>query len=586
MLRNIQRSVIAILVIVRLPLSAQIDAAVDGALPEVQGSMEVAAHQDTMVSSELLPPVEGATGGAGFYPTAADLQLLGDQDYPRQGSRNQSGPDRRLQNAMDVFPYESGEQDFYSRNRGVFDPLNRVLGVFTPHKAFTVELPDAPLAGMTLDAGLPIFTRTLEPRNSHVKVGPLAFDLLWIGGGALWSDYDGPRTFREGAEDGWIGYIDLALRGYAQITDSIFFALAANVIYLPGTNEVGLRIMNGSRPTAVAELFYQKRIGTWDLLLTDRFYAVPGMRLFADLNDPGSDRAGRYQFGYAEREDRTGFYDANRVRFSNHIAGSASTMVGLSDWRFRGDLDHFDFWQSFDFENHRRRDTIGLSMGYEGNDIPFSPLISYRASSFDGLESFLHRVQLLLAGRITENISATAGAGYLWSSGYEPNRSRGLWRLGLRHRFSQRGSHGFTAGQRLLEDPFSPEVLLTTYYRYFVGYQLATRLNVSAYAQHTDGERLVSGEPGVDTGDVNFYTVGVTAAFQPFDFTRIIGSVAYRHGDGEFNRTTTDRWLYRLQLTQRLVSRLTLETLYQYEDFEGRSSFDEHLVSMSLRWYF
>jgi hypothetical protein len=368
-------------------------------------------HVDTLVSSE--PSNENTTG---FFPTSADLALLGDKDYPRI-SLTQEGPDARSQLATDIFMYESVEQDFYTRNREVFAPVNNVLGVFTPHKAFTMELPNAPLAGITLDAGFPIFTRTFEPENAHIKAGPLAFDLLWLGAGALWSDYNGPITFADGAEDGWISYLDLGVRGTLQITDTIYFSFAANIIYLPGSNELAFRVLNNSSPAAVLEVFYQKRLGDWDLLFFDRFLGRPGIDVFAELQEEGIDRAGRYQFGFGGGRDRIDFFSNESVWFTNQIAARASSMVGSSDWRFQADADHLDFWRSYNFEDHATRDGLALQLGYEGNDILFAPSLSYLVSTFDGFESFFHRLQLELNGRITENIRASAMGGYLWTTG-------------------------------------------------------------------------------------------------------------------------------------------------------------------------
>lgn len=537
----------------------------------------VTDHVDTLVSSE--------TENGGFFPTSADLALLGDKDYPRSGSVR-GGPDNRSQLATDIFMYESVRQDFYTRNREAFAPVNRILGVFTPHKTFTMELPNAPLAGVALDASFPILTRQFQPENAHIKAGPLAFDLLWLGAGALWSDYNGPITFADGEEDGWISFLDLAVRGTLKITDTIYLSFAGSIIYLPGTNELAFRVLNNSNPTSVLEVFYQKRLGGWDLLFFDRFLGRPGIDVFADLQEDGSDRAGRYQFGFDGARERSDFFSNDSVWFTNQIAASATSMVGSSDWRFQADANHFDFWRSFDFEDHATRDTLGLQLGYEGNNIPFSPSLSYLASTFDGFESFFHRLQLQLHGRITENIKASAMGGYLWTSGTEIERSSGLWRVGLNHSFSQKGNHGFNIGQQLFEDPFSPEVLLTTYYRYFVNYQLAHRLNAAAYAQYSDGERIVSRDPRIGLGDVKFYTLSGSLTYQPLDFTRIIGSIAYqRNQQGDVNGES-ERLLYRFQLMQQLASRLTLQTMYQYEDFDGGMSFDEHLVSMSLRWNF
>jgi hypothetical protein len=537
--------------------------------------------QDTLVSTTVPPVTEAEM--AGYYPTASDLFLLGDQDYPRR-SFTQEGPDASSQLASDIFMYESGEQDFYARNREMFDPINRVLGVFTPQKAFTAEFSALPLSGIALDGGFPIFTRTFEPRNAHLKLGPLAFDLIWLGAGALWSDFNGVNNFPAGQEDGWISFLEVAVRGNLQITDTIHLSWLANLVYLPGTNEIALSSLNNGFPNVALDLFFQRRVGTWDILLSDRFYARPGLDLFAELAVDGFDRSGRYQFGFYGREGQINTYDTRNVWLTNEISAKATTMIPEADWRFWLNLQHLDFWQSFDFDDHQSRDTLEALLGYEGNSIPFAPSLSYTVSTFDQFESFWHRVQLMFNGRLTENIQASAMGGYLWTSNLDPQQVNYLWSLGLTHQFSQKGSHAINVGQNLFEDPFSPEVQFATYYRYNIDYQLAKKLTAGAYVQYSDGEFIVS-TARRGTGDFETYLVGATLQFQPFDFTRITGLLAYE--DGEFdNAAPYDRWVYRVMLTQQLASRLTLETLYQFEDFKGVADFNEHLVSMSLRWYF
>lgn len=562
-------------------------------LPSIQNAQQASTvatatdWSDTQVDTAVpASQTRQPAGDAGFYPTVADMALLGDRDYPRMGPLNEHGPDALMQNSMGLFEYESGPQDFYARNRKAFDPINQVLGVFTPNKAITAELPGVPLAGATLDASFPVFTRAFEPRNAHLKLGPLAFDLVWVGAGALWSDYSGTRPLPDGVEDGWITAIDVAMRGTLQITDSLHLSFLADLVYLPGTNEVAFRSLNNSFPNAVAEIFYQTRLGSWDLLFFDQFVARPGIDIFANLDNTGVDWSGRYQFGFYGREDQASFYDNEQVWFVNQIAGRASTMVGASDWRFLGAYDHFDFWQSFDFDNQQSRDTLALSLGYEGNKIPFAPMLIYEVTTPDRFDSFWHRAQLQLSGRLTENVRLTTRGGYLWTSGLDSEIDTYLWDILLEHQFSQRGSHSFGIGQQFFEDAFSPEILLTNYLRYTVNYQVAKTLIAGAYFQHSDGEVVVSSGRRQSTGDLDFYTIAGTLSFRPLDFTQILGLVAYERSNTSYDSFEIDRMIYRIQASQRLASRLTLETLYQFEDFDSSTSFDEHLVSMSLRWYF
>ena len=147
---------------------------------------------------QLLPAVSQRETG-GFCPTQSDLALLGDRDYPRRAGYEDQGPDAVLQNATGIFPYQSGEDNFYSRNANSFRPVNHVLGLFAPQQALTYEPEIFPGLAVSMDGSLPnIFTRTFEPSKAHVKAGPLAYDLLWIGGGAISGAYKGANNFPVG----------------------------------------------------------------------------------------------------------------------------------------------------------------------------------------------------------------------------------------------------------------------------------------------------------------------------------------------------------------------------------------------------
>ena len=95
---------------------------------------------------------------------------------------------------------------------------------------------------------------------------------------------------------------------------------------------------------------------------------------------------------------------------------------------------------------------------------------------------------------------------------------------------------------------------------------------------------IVSANNG-NTGEFESTLLGTTLQFQPFDFTRITASAALE--DGDFAEAVPfDHRVYRVMLSQQLASRLTLQSTYQYEDFDGAADYKEHMVSVSLRWYF
>ena len=552
--------------------------------------------KDSLIKSDvsLFPAVTATESpvSRGYYPTQSDLSLLGDRDYPRKAGYQDQGPDAVQQNASGIFPYDSREQDFYTRNSSSFSGVNRVLGMFAPQQAITYESASFPTLTASLDGNIPNFlTRSFEPSKAHVKAGPLAFDLLWVGAGAVWSGYQGHNSFPPDKGPGWVGYIDFALRGYLRLTDSLNLSWAANLLYLPGSNQLAFRTLNSGYPQLMLSVNYQKRVGGWDYYIGDRFFARPGVDIFAGINEPGLDQAGRYMFGYYGSGSQTGFYQTNNVWFVNQLQMRATSMIGASDWRFWGDYQHNDFWQSFGFSNYNFRDTYRLSAGYEGNAIPFSPVVSYQLTTINGYDSFWNQIQLQGNGRLTENLRVQAMAGYLWTSGSKNEQQNFIWSLGLNHQYSAKGSHGIQIGQQLLTDAYSPESIFASYYRYNINHQITRRIQASAYAQLSDGNRIVSANssPATTTysnGSVDGYMMGASLQYQPFDFTQVIFSSAFQRVDGSLGYMRTDRWIHRIQLMQQLASRLTLQGAYQYEEMSASNGYREHFFSIGLRRYF
>ncbi len=540
---------------------------------------------DTLLRGDvmLLP-----AASQGFYPTQNDIDYLGDRDYARRGFEEQ-GPDAVMQNASGLFGYQSGEQNFYTRNAGLFRPVNQTLGMFATQQAITYEPEIFPGLAVSMDSTWPnIFTRTFDPNKAHVKAGPLAFDLLWVGAGLVWSDFKAPvNNFPNGQGDGVVGYIDLAMRGYLRVTDSLYFSWAANLIYLPWSNELAFRTTSGAWPQMGVEFFYQKRIAGWDIYLADEFFARPGFDMFADLDLRGQDRAGRYMFGSYGRTNRTSFYDSRNVFFVNQAQVRASRMLFDTDWRLWLNYQHLDFWRGWGFNNYQMRDTWEVALGYEGNAIPFAPRVAYLMTAMNGYDLLLHQTQLQFTGRLSENVTLHSMIGYYFTSGFNPSRDDLVWSINLDHRFTTKGLHGFQAGQQLLTDSFSPESSIANYYRYFVTYQFLKRLNLSTYAQYSRGDRVISANPGfLARPDFDNYLVGTSLEFQLFDYTRLVWNSAFERSDGDSGFPRMDRWIHRLNVLQQLASRLTVECGYQFESLSANPGFTEHMINFSVRRYF
>lgn len=512
----------------------------------------------------------------GYFPTSNDNFYLGDHDYPRQQSIGERWiqPDSRAQLATGIGAF--GEQDptFFDEHDYIFGPLDDGLGFLADHQALAWESARPQYVDFAIDGDLPMFTREFEPDKAHVKAGPLYMDLLSIGAGVLYSDYEGLENFREGEEDGWLSYAELHMRALFQVSNNFYIAASGRMVYLPGSNRVAFRLGNGFGPNVLARLNYQARVNDWDLLVYDEVRA----RSYGDLFDSGAiERAGRYSFGFTDAYRGRDYFDNEVFHLANEAGAKASRLLN-PDWRLSAAIDRTDTWQTHDLDNHATRHHAGLLVGYEGSDIPFSPYASYDVDTVDDFDSFFHRNYIGGRGRITENLSLDARGGLLWTTGRSPDQERWLWSVGLKHDLSERTHHSVWFGQDFFIDDFTNEVLATDYLRYQIGHRVTKKVYARAFVQLSDDEYLEGREEF--NGQNQLY--GANLNVRPGDYTNVLAGAAYQRRDFHEERDW-ERMLYFLQVNQQIMSRTTLWFKYQFEEAE---LFDEHLYSTGIRKYF
>lgn len=524
----------------------------------------------------------------GFFPTLVESPLLRGAYNARSngGAVNGVGPDNRLQTATGIFPYEQSTSNFYERNPGVFANMDRALGVFLPHDAWTLESERLRHTALTFDANMGLLTRSFSPDLATIKAGPLYFDLLYFGIGAIWSDYNGNNGPQK--TDGFISNVNTGVRGLLRITDTIYFSLAAQLMYLPGTNEFAFSLGNGSGSALVANLSYGDSIGPWSVMFYDNFSGRPGINFLPHTTEPGSDQAGRYYYGIRQSSSRTGnFYTQGGAFFSNRIGFSASRLVLGGQWRFWSQLNHVDFWRTFDFTNHSQREHLGLALGYEGSIIPFAPRFYYDAYSFDKLKSIRHQFGVRFTGRLTENINWTGGAGYGFATGSGSRNSRSgfLWHMQFSHTITAKTLHSLAFGEGFFANDYSNDAFTTRYLNYRISHSFARNLRASVFAQISDRENTYSVGSIEGGNSTSRAGGGATLTYQPLDFTSINASAVYNTSLKPAN--TYDYWVWRLSINQQLGMRLTGNIFYQYvENSSGPGSFSEHAIGVSLRRYF
>jgi hypothetical protein len=563
------------------------------------GGMVFCVFADTILHAQepLLPGGQASTheptllllpDGAGYFPTEGEFPLLRGAANSRTGGvEGNIGPDLRMQTATDLFPYEEPVPNFYQRHPHIFRNLDHLLGVFTPNDAWTVESQEMRNKSLTLDANTGFLTRSFSPDLAMVKMGPMYFDLLWVGAGAIWSDYNGDRAFAPGDDDGVISYVDLGFRGLFRLTDTIYLSAAGMLMYLPHNNSLAFGLGYGNQASLGIDLFFGDTWGDWDVSFTSYFFGRPGLNLYVDSWNDGYDRAGRYWFGFQQLRANPTQSFANEGRgafFGNTVAFNASRLVFGGAWRFWSRLSHTDFWQGFDFDNHSTREQLSLILGYEGSILPFAPRLSYDLWSFDGFDSLLHQFMVGFTGRVTENINWAGNVGYLFSTGATREMQRPLWNMTFQHNITARTNHWVSFGESFLANEVVDEALTSRFLSYGVNHNFARNLRLSLFAQVSDRENVLHGRVGGDDA-VERAGGGLTLTYQPLDFTAISASFI---GDSALKPAgLSDRWLSRIQITQQLSMRLTGTLLYQYEERHGRAAgFTEHMVQLGLRRYF
>lgn len=525
--------------------------------------------------------VRQETWNNGYFPTRSDSYYLGDVDYPRS---NYVDPDVRSLTATGLFPYEDPDVSFYERYPGIFRPIDRGLGMFTTHEGLVLEGERFDQFSIGLDSNMPMFTRMYDPNRAHIKAGPLFFDLMSLGGGILYSDYDGPEVFAPGEEDGWLSFLELQMRVALRISDSLFINASARLIYLPGTNEVGLLPGIGFGPHGVAFINYQAEWGEWDIRLYDEFRGYIGGDLF--YIDDAYERRGRYSFGFPDTTTDRDFFDGDYVTWANQIGVEASRPIGY-DWRLWLEADHSDYWRDYHFTDHTHREHIGALLGYNGSVIPFAPYFRYDGDSTDHFDSMYHRVYVGGRGRLTENVRIDGRTGYLWSQGRDPDQDSWLWDLGLTHDISERAWHSIRGGQDYFTDDFSDESALANYLRYDFNYRFTRELYGTAFAQWSEDEILSDSSRGFKRlrvgGEQDRELYGARLSFRPGRYTLVTTGAAFERTHFTETDGVLERDIYHARLSQQISSRVNLWFRYQFED---TTLFDEHLYSAGIRRYF
>ena len=196
----------------------------------------------------------------------------------------------------------------------------------------------------TLDGHLPLITPWYNPDRAHVKLGPLYFDILSLGTGLLYTDFQPGENYPDSleADDGWIGFVEFDLRALLRISNTFYLSAATRLMYLPASNRVAWQLGYGTQPFAQFRLNYENTWGPWDFLAYNDFGGFLGVDLWNELGSGAVDRAGRYYFGIPDLRNRNyRFFDRDAAMFINALGASASRALGqYQNWRLWLNAEH------------------------------------------------------------------------------------------------------------------------------------------------------------------------------------------------------------------------------------------------------
>jgi len=495
-----------------------------------------------------------------------------------------TGPDGIAVTSAGLWEYDDGTDNFYERHDGIFRPIDSLFGWFAPHEAIVFESPDAHTVTASADLAFPLgVTRNFDPSQAMIKMGPAYFDVLYAGAGVLFSDYEGTPELSH--EDGWIGVLELGVRGAARLTDNLYIIGTGYLFYLPFEDRFGFNFAGSGAGGTYLRVGYEFQTGPWDWFMYDQFQAYsPFHDLFENVDEGAIDQSGRYRFGlYDTGKSTNEFFEEDNVYFVNEVGVRGTAPVFNNDWRVWTQVDHRDIWKTMDFDDHLDTYHAGVRLGYEGDVIPFSPYVSYDVSAFDNFDRLFHHVMVGGKERISENLTFSGTGGYVWSTGKGDTLDSYLWSANLYHTMTERTSHSLGGGQTYNESLIG-ETAVTQYLQYQLSHRLTNRVSGNLFGQYGESEVVVP-----DTGNIESLSVGARLNIRPWDFSLVTLSAFYQEfedvGGGEFGNF--DRWVYRAAWQYKIFSRTYSILSYQFEDYSGGvSDFDEHLFKATVRVYF
>jgi hypothetical protein len=449
-----------------------------------------------------------------------------------------------------------------------------------------------------------------EGTGARFRVGPLLIDDIYGGVGALYSEYTGTPFGQSPSGDSWAGLVWASARFSLQLSERLALTFRPFIYYLPFENKVGYGAPPGFLglpflyPHSYATLQYDTQWMGWDVQLFDSF---GGFYRFLTLLNQNSfqaqawsdysplDMAGRYGLGAfgingAGRRYDFGIYgnDGSNNLGSANIGYDSNNLFFANIAGFRAQRQHGqlrsivtftrnDIWDGdFNYIGNQNQGSIWLAI----TQPVFTPYAAYNFVTPDDFGEVYHSSIVGVQYTPSHFFKAYAQAGYLWTTGLNPQMDTWIGEVGMFQVLGPRTNHSIQAGRRMSDQELNTR-FVENYALYNVFQQLGFRASANftvGYAERNPINPKVASEEEVLMAILNYNHLLSSR-------TNLMLGAGYEHVEIDLNQSDFDRWIVMAGLNHALSPTLMLQAYYQYIESYGTGGFgdySEHVLFMGV----
>lgn len=434
--------------------------------------------------------------------------------------------------------------------------------------------------------GIPFLSRSFEPKDAHLKLGPLYFRFTSVSASILHSDnVDLQETNREG---GWLAITQLEGVIIAQLTEGLQLAVAGTLVYLPLESRAGILTQASGlvSPAMHTQISWKTEILGWPVIFADDFsvgtgsYSGGTRNNFAIFGDPEPDRTHRVFHQQATFNESTSSLNSPSERdflyFSN-IVSAATVKMLPNEVLLQARVVHENLWYNSDGRGlPALRDEATVEASWQRENLRFKPFIEYDVARTDQTPGINQTIRMGVRGPITDQLDFAGNVGMFIPSGGQG--ASPVWGLGLYH----------VAGPYTTEDllyqreatEFQDEIVQS------VQYHLRQVLGPTLFGDFYVGYGITDSIFDALQTHQNELLAGLRLTYTPSPRTQFRLGVVYNRISGY---GSAEVWTGRLEVNRYISDTVSLQLAYQYQQRESdvpNDSYYENLFIFTLSKYF